>query len=223
MLESDRHAELAAELREAGTLALERRYRAFDGETLQGLSGAPSAISVKNGSLRIEAERPVPAFLLIDRDLAPLFRLEADVTLEDGYTLFGLAYESPESRGRTGFVMCPETTDNKAPASPAYAPFDQIGRGRVADLVEEYVPSRMSTGLWIDPKVRRMKPPIPAGEEIKVVLSRTEADELVLEVNGEVVRSTYVEETGSTSTLSLMVYGGIVDVTRLEVFELDRM
>lgn len=223
VLGTEREASLARELREDGTLALEREFVAFDGTSLTGWSASPDVVSVDDGTLVAAGGRPFSSPIQLDRALSRFFRFEGDVMLEDGNTIIGVTFSCPEADAVRGFVMRPKRPKKEKKPELEYEPFDRLKHGRVQVLTEAYDEQILAVGFALDGKAKKMKDPLLAGKWSTFSMEVTEPGVLVLSVNGEEVARTEIPEDASSSSIGLLVYGGRATMANMRAVELDAL
>lgn len=223
VLGTERAASLAVELRTAGTLVLERSFKAFDDVSLGGWSGAPNVFSVEEETIVAAAGRPFASPLALDRRLSPRFRFEGDVRIDDGNTIFGVTFSAPESDATVGFVMRPKRP-RKADRPPVeYAPFDLLRPGYVQELTEKYDERILTVGYALEGKRQKMDSPLEPGKWARFSIAVTEPGWMTLTIDGEEIASTEVPEDASMSSVGVLVYGGTAAIANLVAIELDQL
>lgn len=223
VLGTERAASLAAELRNAGTLVLERSFKAFDEVSLSGWSGAPDVFSVEEETIVASAGRPFASPLSLDRRLSPRFRFEADVRIDDGNTIFGVTFSAPESEATAGFVIRPKLARRAQKPPVEYEPFDALRPGYAQVLTEKYDDRILTVGYALEGKRQKMSPALEAGQWARFSLSVTEPGVLMLTVDGEEVATTEIPEGASMSSVGFLVYGGSAAIANVVAVDLDQL
>ncbi len=223
VLGGNRRDSLSEELRASGTLNLERSFAAFDRESLLGLSASASDYRVDRGVLRGAAKRPREAPLNIDRALSPLFRLQGEFQLGDANTVLGLCYSTPEQVNNQGFVLRLDQEGKPPKVDTWYKPFDVLKMGHFAELDEGYIEERLTTGFKLSEKTTQLPPGIKAQEWHSFELSRIQLGQLILLIDGKQIASRQIDPRGSVSRLGLVLWGGELQIRRLDVLELNRL
>ncbi len=223
ILGGNRRDALAKELRIAGKLTLGRTFLAFDGKTMGGLSAGAQQFNVKSGWVEGESKRPKESLLFIDRELSPLFHLQGEFRLGDSNTMLGFCYSSEQANQLEGFLLRLADGALTAKLEQGYRPFDLLPKSRVGHLAEAFQAERMSTSYVLEEATFALDPKWKAGDWLSFRLSRTTPGWLALVVEGEVVATRAVDPAGSEVSLGLLLWGGQLNLRKLEVVELDRL
>lgn len=222
VLGSRRAESLAAELRAAGTLALERPVRVFDGHSLVGLSSFRGSFAVSEGELVGRAERPERAILGIDREFTGFFRFEGELWLGDPNTMGILVLRQPRINAAAGFALRP-AFDPKVPTPRQdYLPFAELGHGEVRVATEQFVRAALGRDFVFGAPTKLATPP-QAGQWVRFRLIRERWDELRLELDGAPAASLALSGSDRGAALSFVLFGGQGKLRELRAVELDRL
>ncbi|MFO1010374.1 MAG: DUF1570 domain-containing protein [Planctomycetota bacterium] len=226
VLEGDRAEKLVRELREQGTLALERPYLPFDGKTLDGLSCEPGFFALDQGEIACTIARGPKgetdmASLFVESKLAPRFRLEGELRVDtpDAVVIFGV--ELPWVHSVQGIAFRPRPGNGVEGSGRDYPPFHELGPGVLAPIDQVTDPNGYST--WMFQGSRRSEVDVASGAWVRFQVTRLPNDELHLSFDGEEVSVRQLDDKEAGVRAGLVFYGGGARVRNVRVVELDRL
>lgn len=226
VLEEDRAEKLVRELREQGTLALERPYLPFDGKTFDGLSCEPGFFAIDQGEIVCTIARGPQGetdmgTLFVESPVAPRFRLEGELRVDtpDAVTIFGV--ELPWIHAVKGIALRVRPGGGVNGLGRDYPPFNELQPGVLAPIDQVTDPNGYST--WMFQGTRRSEVELTAGTWVHFALTRAPNDELHLALDGEEVSVRQLDDKEANVRTGLVVYGGGARVRNVRVVELDRL
>ncbi len=222
VLADHRQSVVAAELRESGAFTATREIELFDGVSLAGLGASPTYYSVKDGDLCCTVARPKSAPLSVDRPLAPLFRFEGEVRLEDSNTMFAVCLSQAGRRNPHGYVVRPHQVKGLKQPEKRYLPFDPLQPGNFADIAEAIDAENGWYG-WKVGALKTLPAPLEAGTWVRFRLVRDALGSLSFELDGRTIATRTIDAIDSACSVGLLVYGGTARLRNLKVIEIDRL
>ncbi|MBI5363224.1 MAG: DUF1570 domain-containing protein [Planctomycetes bacterium] len=226
VLEDDRSTKMVRELRDAGTLALERPYLPFDGKTLDGFSCEPGYFTVEEGEIACGIQRAADggtdmASLFVESEVAPRFRLEGELRVDSPEAVMVFGVELPWLHTVKGLALRVRPGGGAKPFTGDFPPFNELGSGEIAPI--DQVTDPMGFQTWRFVGTRRSEVGFTNGVWMKFALTRDPNDTLRLSLDGEEVSVRDLEDKDAPMRAGLVFYGGSARVRNLRVVELDRL